>query len=64
MEVWINPYEGLDSGDKVKEVSKDVTYIGVIIVGVGITAIMFYGIGKKLLSKERLNAVFGEALKR
>ncbi|XP_029653048.1 mitochondrial import inner membrane translocase subunit Tim21 [Octopus sinensis] len=64
MEAWKSPYEGLNLGEKVKEASKDVTYTGVIIVGVGITAIMFYAIAKELLSKESPNAVFGEAFKR
>ncbi|CAE1254265.1 TIM21 [Acanthosepion pharaonis] len=59
-----NPYEGLTLGEKVKEASKDVTYTGVIIVGIGITAIMFYAIGRELLSQESPNAIFGNAFKR
>lgn len=59
-----NPYEGLTLGEKVKEASKDITYTGVIVVGIGITGIMFYAIGRELLSKESPNAIFGKAFKK
>ncbi|GAB1610427.1 hypothetical protein Ahia01_001329000 [Argonauta hians] len=64
IEAWKSPYEGLDMGQKVKEASKDLTYTGVIIIGVGITAVMLYAILKELLSRESPNAVFSEAFKR
>ncbi|XP_064651396.1 mitochondrial import inner membrane translocase subunit Tim21-like [Lineus longissimus] len=53
----------LSTVQKVQQTTKDVTYTAVIVVGVGITAIMFYVIGRELFSTQSPSGVFGEALK-
>lgn len=53
----------LTLGEKVKEGAKDVTYLGIIIAGVGITGIMFYAIIRELFSGDSPNSVYTEALK-
>ncbi|PIK42082.1 putative mitochondrial import inner membrane translocase subunit Tim21 [Apostichopus japonicus] len=48
---------------KVAQAGKDVTYLGVIIVGLGITALMFFTVGKELFSSKSPNVVYTRALK-
>ncbi|KAL5022641.1 hypothetical protein ScPMuIL_001796 [Solemya velum] len=57
------PYAGLTTAQKVKEAGKDATYTGVIVLGVGVTGLMAYAIGRELLSKESPSGVYGQALK-
>ncbi|KAL8593080.1 hypothetical protein ACOMHN_018006 [Nucella lapillus] len=59
-----NPYAHLTVGQKVKEVGKDASYILVIIVGIAVTGLMFYMIGRELLSSESPSGVYGDALKK
>ncbi|XP_064599101.1 mitochondrial import inner membrane translocase subunit Tim21-like [Liolophura sinensis] len=58
-----SPYAGMTPAQKVKEAGKDTMYTGIIIVGVGVTGLMFYAIGKELLSKDSPSGVYGQALK-
>lgn len=58
-----SPYAGLTAAQKVKEAGKDVSYLGVILVGVAITGVMIYVIGHELFSKESPSVIYGKALK-
>lgn len=55
---------GVTVAKKVVQAGKDVTYLGVIIVGLGITALMFFTVGKELFSSKSPNVVYTRALKR
>lgn len=48
-------------GEKVKEAAKTTSYLGVILIGVGVTAIMFYTIFSELFSSNSPQAIYGEA---
>ncbi|XP_006823641.1 mitochondrial import inner membrane translocase subunit Tim21-like [Saccoglossus kowalevskii] len=50
-------------GHRVVETSKNVSYVGIILVGVGITGLMFYTIGKELFSSNSPNTIYTNALK-
>ncbi|XP_067651708.1 mitochondrial import inner membrane translocase subunit Tim21-like [Haliotis asinina] len=58
------PYSGLTRGEKVKEAGKDITYGLVILVGVGITGIIFYVVGRELFSSQSPSGIYGDALKK
>lgn len=51
-------------GEKVKEAAKTTSYLGVIILGVGVTGIMFYAIFSELFSSNSPNAVYTDALEK
>ncbi|XP_014678546.1 PREDICTED: mitochondrial import inner membrane translocase subunit Tim21-like [Priapulus caudatus] len=51
-------------GEKVKQTSKDLTWIVVIVGGAGIIGLMFYYIFYELFSKDSPTGVYGDALKR
>ncbi|XP_070574055.1 mitochondrial import inner membrane translocase subunit Tim21-like isoform X2 [Ptychodera flava] len=53
----------LSTAQKVVETSKTVSYLGVILIGVGVTALMFFTIGKELFSANSPNAIYTDALK-
>lgn len=58
------PKEGeITAAKKVVQAGKDVTYLGVIVVGLGITALMFFTVGKELFSSKSPNVVYTRALK-
>lgn len=53
----------LSLGQKVAQTSKDASYAGIIIVGIGVTALMFYTVGKELFSSSSPNGIYTNALK-
>lgn len=59
-----NPYAGLTFGQKVKEVGKDVSYLGISLVAIGVLGAMIYFIGRELFSGESSNGVYTKAFKR
>lgn len=48
-------------GERVKETAKTTSYLGVIVLGVGVTAIMFYAIFNELFSSNSPQAIYGKA---
>lgn len=48
-------------GEKVKETVKTTSYLGVILLGVGVTAIMFYAIFNELFSSNSPQAIYSDA---
>ncbi|XP_033626777.1 mitochondrial import inner membrane translocase subunit Tim21-like [Asterias rubens] len=50
-------------GRKVVQAGKDASYMGIVIVGIGVTAIMFYAIGRELFASSSPNAVYTKAYK-
>jgi import inner membrane translocase subunit TIM21 len=57
------PFSELTLGQKVQQAGKDATYTGVIIVGVAITGLMFYAIGRELFSGQSPSGVYSRAVK-
>lgn len=51
-------------GEKVKEAAKTTSYLGVIVLGVGVTGIMFYAIFRELFSSNSPNAIYTEAFEK
>lgn len=51
-------------GEKVKETTKTVSYLGVILLGVGITGTLFYAAFNELFSSKSPNNVYSKAAKR
>ncbi|XP_075212949.1 mitochondrial import inner membrane translocase subunit Tim21 isoform X2 [Lycorma delicatula] len=49
---------------KMKETTKTASYMGVIIAGVGITAVIFYTVLKELFSSKSPNNIYSKALER
>uniref|UniRef100_UPI00398ECB6E mitochondrial import inner membrane translocase subunit Tim21 n=1 Tax=Pristiophorus japonicus TaxID=55135 RepID=UPI00398ECB6E len=49
---------------KVKEAGKDITYLLVVLVGIGITGGLFYVIFKELFSSSSPSKIYGDALKK
>lgn len=49
---------------KVKEATKTVSYMGIIVFGVGLTGVIFYAIFKELFSSNSPNSIYTKALKR
>lgn len=50
-------------GEKVKETSKTVSYLGVILLGVGVTGTLFYAVFNELFSSKSPNNVYSKAAK-
>lgn len=48
--------------ERIKQTSKDVTYISIILVGIGITSYVFYAVFKEFFSSKSPSSVFGNAL--
>lgn len=48
-------------GERVKETAKTTSYLGVIVLGVGVTAVMFYAIFRELFSSNSPQAIYGDA---
>lgn len=48
-------------GERVKETAKTTSYLGVILLGVGVTAVMFYAIFNELFSSNSPQAIYGNA---
>lgn len=51
-------------GEKVKETTKTASYLGIILIGVGITATLFYAVFNELFSGKSPNNVYTKAMKR
>lgn len=51
-------------GEKVKETTKTVSYLGIILVGVGVTGTLFYAVFNELFSSKSPNNVYTKALKK
>ncbi|KAK2193046.1 hypothetical protein NP493_18g10000 [Ridgeia piscesae] len=56
-------FSELTVGQKVARVGKDATYTGVIVLGVGVTCLMFYAIGRELFSSQSPSGVYSKAFK-
>jgi len=48
----------------VKETAKTASYLGVILAGVGVTAVIFYHIFRELFSSKSSNSVYTRSLKK
>lgn len=53
----------LTLGEKVKQTTKDASYLGIIIAGIGVTGVMFYAILSELFSGQSPNSIYTETLK-
>lgn len=51
-------------GERVKETAKTTSYLGVILLGVGVTGIMFYAIFNELFSSNSPQAIYGDAFEK
>ncbi|KAJ8921067.1 hypothetical protein NQ315_015863 [Exocentrus adspersus] len=51
-------------GEKVKETTKTVSYLGVILIGVGVTGTLFYAVFRELFSSKSPNNIYTKAAKR
>ncbi|KAJ8932544.1 hypothetical protein NQ314_014594 [Rhamnusium bicolor] len=51
-------------GEKVKETTKTVSYLGIILIGVGVTGTLFYAVFSELFSKKSPNNVYAKAVKK
>nr|XP_023022036.1 mitochondrial import inner membrane translocase subunit Tim21 [Leptinotarsa decemlineata] len=51
-------------GEKVKETTKTVSYLGVILLGVGVTGSLFYAIFSELFSSNSPNNIYSKAVKK
>lgn len=51
-------------GEKVKEATKTASYTGVILVGIGVTGIIFYYVFRELFSSNSPNSIYSEALEK
>lgn len=57
----IKTFKAKPLGEKVKETVKTTTYLGVIVIGVGVTTIMFYSIFSELFSSSSPQAIYADA---
>ncbi|XP_053695935.1 mitochondrial import inner membrane translocase subunit Tim21 [Sabethes cyaneus] len=51
-------------GERVKENTKTASYMGVILLGVGVTGILFFAIFRELFSSNSSNSIYADALDR
>ncbi|XP_055921733.1 mitochondrial import inner membrane translocase subunit Tim21 [Eupeodes corollae] len=51
-------------GEKIKENTKTASYMGVILLGVGVTGALFYAVFKELFSSNSPNNIYSRALER
>lgn len=51
-------------GEKVKETTKTVSYLGIILLGVGVTGTLFYAVFNELFSSKSPNNVYTKAVKK
>ncbi|XP_069354170.1 mitochondrial import inner membrane translocase subunit Tim21 [Maniola hyperantus] len=51
-------------GEKIKETSKTVSYTGIILVGLGVTGIIFYYVFRELFSSNSPNSIYSVALEK
>ncbi|CAK9298399.1 unnamed protein product [Gordionus sp. m RMFG-2023] len=50
-------------GERIKETTKNISYLGIILVGFGVTGFLFYIIGKELFSSNTPTSIFSKAFK-
>lgn len=50
--------------ERVKETAKTTSYLGVILLGVGVTGIMFFAIFNELFSSDSPQAIYGDAFEK
>lgn len=51
-------------GEKVKETTKTASYLGIILLGVGVTGTLFYAVFNELFSSKSPNNVYAKAVKK
>nr|XP_022900961.1 mitochondrial import inner membrane translocase subunit Tim21 [Onthophagus taurus] len=51
-------------GEKVKETTKTASYLGVILLGVGVTGTLFYAVFQELFSSKSPNNIYTQAVKK
>ncbi|CAG4944274.1 unnamed protein product [Colias eurytheme] len=51
-------------GEKIKETTKTVSYTGIILVGVGVTGVIFYYVFRELFSSNSPNSIYSVALEK
>lgn len=51
-------------GEKIKETTKTVSYTGVILLGVGVTGVIFFYVFRELFSSNSPNSIYSEALEK
>lgn len=51
-------------GEKIKETTKTASYTGVILLGVGVTGVIFYYVFRELFSSNSANSIYSEALEK
>lgn len=51
-------------GEKIKETTKTVSYTGVILLGVGVTGVIFYYVFRELFSSNSANSIYSTALEK
>uniref|UniRef100_A0A2A4JLB5 Mitochondrial import inner membrane translocase subunit Tim21 n=1 Tax=Heliothis virescens TaxID=7102 RepID=A0A2A4JLB5_HELVI len=51
-------------GEKIKETTKTATYTGIILMGVGVTGVIFYYVFRELFSSNSPNSIYSEALEK
>lgn len=51
-------------GEKVKETTKTASYLGIILIGVGVTGTLFYAVFSELFSSTSPNNVYNKAVKK
>lgn len=51
-------------GEKVKEATKTASYTGVILIGIGVTGVIFYYVFRELFSSNSPNSIYSEALEK
>lgn len=51
-------------GERVKQTTKTASYLGIIVVGIGITGTLFYAVLQELFSNKSPNSVYSSAAKR
>ncbi|XP_037297997.1 mitochondrial import inner membrane translocase subunit Tim21-like [Manduca sexta] len=51
-------------GEKIKETTKTVSYTGVILVGIGVTGVIFFYVFRELFSSNSPNSIYSEALEK
>ncbi|KAG9347919.1 hypothetical protein JZ751_003936 [Albula glossodonta] len=62
--VWRSPSDapGLSAAHKVKEAGKDLTYLIVVLIGIGVTGGLLYIVFKELFSSSSPSKIYGKAL--
>ncbi|XP_046961203.1 mitochondrial import inner membrane translocase subunit Tim21 [Vanessa cardui] len=51
-------------GEKIKETTKTVSYTGIILIGVGVTGVIFYYVFRELFSSNSPNSIYSVALEK